>query len=45
MGDAQVVRFGKIVMIHDLKRQGLRLSAIARQTARPGSTERPFTNI
>jgi plasmid maintenance system antidote protein VapI len=30
-GKAQVVRLGEIVLIHDLKRQGLSVSAIARQ--------------
>ena len=42
MGDAQVVRLGKIVMIHDLKRQGLSLSAIARQAGLDRKTVRKY---
>src|SRR3954463_14632920 len=40
-GDAQVVTLGEIVLIHDLKRQGLTVSAIARKVGLDRKTVRP----
>src|SRR3954454_13502975 len=39
-GDAQVVTLGEIVLIHDLKRQGLTVSAIARKVGPDRKTVR-----
>src|SRR4051812_28259775 len=39
-GDAQVVTLGEIVLIHDLKRQGLSVSAIARKVGLDRKTVR-----
>jgi transposase len=39
-GNVQVVRLGEIVLIHDLKRQGLSVSAIARQVGLDRKTVR-----
>src|SRR5215212_11132367 len=39
-GGAQVVTLGEIVLIHDLKRQGLTVSAIARQVGLDRKTVR-----
>jgi transposase len=41
-GSAEVVRLGEIVMIHDLKRQGLSVSAIARRVGCDRKTVRKY---
>ena len=40
-----VIRLGEIVLIHDLKRQGLSVSALARQLGLDRKTVRPHLSL